>query len=266
MLDRWFSVIKLPLSGKQFHQLPRNPAYKYEYWDERAWLYPRPKFYSARRPLQASPVDPPPEIEVHGEAIRFRRLEDRDWPRLSRLFALAFDRVQPFASLGERRRLEAARDCLTDTRNGHDGPIIRPACYVAVGEKDRNPAGAILLTLVPPVDNEDFWSLKWKSPPPSNCVEERLGHAHITWIFVHPLFSGYGIGSALLAHTSRSLLEMGYTQVISSFILGNESSMLWHWRNGFELLPYSGSKRRFRELMREQEAQPGEPAGSHPAT
>jgi hypothetical protein len=48
---------------------------------------------------------------------------------------------------------------------------------------------------------------------------------------------------------------MGYTQVISSFILGNESSMLWHWRNGFELLPYCGSKRRFRELMREQEAE-----------
>ncbi len=271
MLDRWFSVIKLPLSWRQFHQLPRNPAYKYEYWEKTAWLSPRPKFYSARRPLQASAGDPPPEIDVHGGAIRFRRLEDRDWPRLSRLFAWSFDRVQPFGSLSDRRRLEAARACLADTREGHDGPMIRPACYVAVGETDPNPAGAILLTLVPPVDLEDFWSLKWKTPPPLHAIGQRLGHAHITWIFVHPLFAGYGIGSALLGHACRNLLEMGYTQVISSFILGNESSMLWHWRNGFELLPDCGSKRRFRELMRAQEAepeveaQPGEPAGSHPA-
>ena len=48
MLDRWFSVIKLPLSWRQFHQLPRNPAYKYEYLDKTAWLSPRPKFYNAR--------------------------------------------------------------------------------------------------------------------------------------------------------------------------------------------------------------------------
>ena len=46
MLDRWFSVIKLPMSWRQFHQLPRNPAYKYEYLEEAAWLSPRPKFYS----------------------------------------------------------------------------------------------------------------------------------------------------------------------------------------------------------------------------
>ena len=34
MLDRWFSVIKLPMSWRQFHRLPRNPAYKYEYSDK----------------------------------------------------------------------------------------------------------------------------------------------------------------------------------------------------------------------------------------
>ena len=43
MLDRWFSVIKLPLSWRQFHRLPQNPAYKYEYFHKAAWLSPRPK-------------------------------------------------------------------------------------------------------------------------------------------------------------------------------------------------------------------------------
>lgn len=254
MIDHWFSVIKLPLSWRQFHQLPRNPAYKYEYLDKAAWLSPRPKIYSARLTLRP-PVDSiPAEIEAHHKGVRFRRLEDRDWPRLSRLFAGSFHRVQPFARLSDRRRLEAARTCLKDTREGLDGPIIHPACYVAVDEKDGHLVGAILVTLVPPVDLEDFWSLQWKTPPPPDCVERRLGHAHLTWIFVGHWFAGYGVGSALLAHASRGLLELGYTELISSFILGNESSMLWHWRNGFELLPYCGSKRRFREMMRVQEA------------
>jgi GNAT superfamily N-acetyltransferase len=266
MLDRWFSIIKLPLSLRQFHRLPRNPAYKYEYLEKAAWLSPRPKFYSARLALSPSSSGPPSEIAAQDEAIRFRLLEDRDWPKLSRLFAASFDRVQPFASLGEKRRLDAARDCLKSTRDGCDGPVIRPACHVAFDARDGDPVGAVLVTLVPRVDLDDFWSLRWKTPPPPDCIERRLGHAHLTWIFVRPRLAGYGIGSALLAHTSNSLIKRGYTELISSFILGNESTMLWHWRNGFELLPYSGSRRRFQAMMRAQEAETKEEAAAHPTS
>jgi hypothetical protein len=256
MLDRWFSVIKLPMSWRQFHRLPRNPAYKYEYLEKAAWLSPRPKFYSARRVLGGEPAGPALDTELP-EAVDFRRLEDRDWSRLSRVFAGSFERVQPFASLGDQRRLEAARDCLKHTREGHDGPIIAPACHVAVDPKDGDPVGAVLVTLVPPVDLEEIWSLRWKTPPPPDCVERRLGHAHLTWIFVARGIAGSGVGTALLAQACRGLRELGYTELISSFILGNDSSMLWHWRNGFELLPYSGSRRRFRAMMRAKEAEEG---------
>ncbi len=47
MIHDWFSAIELPLTWRQFWQLPRNPAYKYEYFDGRAWLSPRPKTYHA---------------------------------------------------------------------------------------------------------------------------------------------------------------------------------------------------------------------------
>ena len=137
---------------------------------------------------------------------------------------------------------------------------------MALDEKDRRPVGAILVTLVPPVDLDDFWGLQWKTPPPPDCVERRLGHAHLTWIFVGPRLAGSGIGSALLAHASNGLIELGYTELISSFILGNESSMLWHWRNGFELLSYSGSKRRFRAMMRAIEAKDGSRESSRALT
>ena len=39
------------LSLKQFRQLPQNPAFKYEYINQVAWISPGPKFYSARLDL-----------------------------------------------------------------------------------------------------------------------------------------------------------------------------------------------------------------------
>jgi len=256
MLDDWFTSIKLPLSWRQFHQLPQNSAYKYEYVNKTAWLSPRPKVYNMRLPLRRRAEDAPQEVDAQ-EPIGFRRLAKRDWPRLSRLFAGAFQRVQPFASLSDRRRLEAARACLRFTRDGGDGPVIEPACHVAFRPGDGRPRGAILVTLIPMIDLDDIWSLRWDSPPPPDWVERRLGRPHLTWIFVSPWRAGHGIGTALLAHASKSLLELGYDELISSFILGNSSSMLWHWRNGFELLPYAGSMRAMRARWTKPESRSG---------
>ena len=63
-------------------------------------------------------------------------------------------------------------------------------------------------------------------------------------MFVSPLDAGRGVGTALLNAAARELLALGYTELASTFLLGNESSMLWHWRNGFRLLQYPGSRRR----------------------
>jgi L-amino acid N-acyltransferase YncA len=72
----------------------------------------------------------------------------------------------------------------------------------------------------------------------------------LTWIFVGPWHAGHGVGTALLAHAIQGLLGLGYTELLSTFLLGNTSSMLWHWRNGFRLLPYPGSPRVIRESIR----------------
>jgi L-amino acid N-acyltransferase YncA len=66
----------------------------------------------------------------------------------------------------------------------------------------------------------------------------------LTWIFVSPWMAGQGIGTALLAAAVKALRELGYEHLLSTFMLGNESSMLWHWRNGFQLLAFPGSMRR----------------------
>jgi hypothetical protein len=37
---------------------------------------------------------------------------------------------------------------------------------------------------------------------------------------------------------------MGFVQLATTFLVGNDASMLWHWRNGFQLLQYPNSRRR----------------------
>jgi hypothetical protein len=247
MIDRWFFPIKLPLTWEQFHQLPQNPAFKYEYFDGTAWLSPRPKFYHGLRTLV--PTQAPRELDAEGP-VALRPLGPDDWENLPGLFTGAFHRVQPFAGHDDEKRLEAARECLGWTLGGGEGPLIGPACFVATDGEEGCLVGAIIVTLIPNVDLSRFFHLKWKTPPTEDAVEKRLGRAHLTWIFVSPWCAGHGIGSALLSNASQGLLDLGFTELLSTFLVGNTSSMLWHWRNGFQLLPYPGSPRVIRESIR----------------
>ena len=233
MCDQWMPLIQLPLSREQFHQLPRNPAYKYEYLSGQTYLSPRPRHYHALLDLRPMPPDADTPT---------RRVEAGDWERLASLFAGAFRTIQPFGSLDDTTRREAARQALERTRTGGDGPWIEQASFVALEEEDV--VGAILLTLLPPGDPSDWDSYSWAEPPPADAIVCRLGRPHLTWVFVAPLLAGRGVGTALLAAAVNKLLALGFTELLTTFMVGNDASMLWHWRNGFRLLAYPGSRRR----------------------
>jgi hypothetical protein len=246
MIDRWFSVINLPMTFEQYEKLPRDAAYKYEYWDGTTRLTPRPKQYHAL--LELRPMEESPRVDAP-ERVRIRTLTGGDWDALPGVFSGAFQRVQPFASLSDADRLDAASQCLQNTRDGHDGPLVEPACFVADG-RDNRPVGAILVTAMPDVDLTEFHDLRWKEAPPADWLERGLGRPHLTWIFVGPWHVGHGVGTALLAAASRELLARGYRELATTFLLGNDSSLLWHWRNGFRLLAYPGSMRSWRATQR----------------
>ncbi len=255
MRDEWFPHVELQISWEQFHQLPRNAAYKYEYFDGKAWLSPRPKFYRALLSLQ--PGEPVVEVDAQWD-IAVRPLGTEDWDGLAKSFSAAFWRVSPFSSMEDEARLQAARECLEKTRTGGDGPLIESACFVAVDAEDESHTlGAILITLVPDKDPSDWGGCRWKQPPPADAVEKRLGRPHLTWIFVAPMVAGHGVGTALLSNATAQLLKLGYSDLSTTFLSGNDSSMLWHWRNGFQLLEYAGSYRRMRREIRQLR----EPAG-----
>ena len=248
MCDQWMPHISLPLTIEQFRRLPRNPAYKYEYLDHQAFLSPHPQHYHAV--LDLVPLDNRAGENSAVAAMAEKvpdpfipdRLEADQLLNLAPLFAAAFRNIEPYGCLEEETRLEAARQALERTRSGGDGPFIQQASFVA--RQEGKPIGAILTTLLPDGDPCDWDCYHWQEAPPIDCIEHRLGQPHLTWVFVSPLLKGRSIGTALLAATMRELLAMGYKQLLSTFMAGNDSSMLWHWRCGFRLVTYAGSRRK----------------------
>ena len=236
MCDEWMPPLQLPVTIEQFRQLPRNSAYKYEYLNDTAYLSPQPKHYHALLEMRPVKVD---------ESVAVYPLKADELASLDRLFAEAFRSIQPYGSLDDKTRLEAACQALDRTRSGGDGPWIEQASFVA--KMETRPVGAILITLLPEGDPCDWESYHWADAVPEKCIERRLGRPHLTWVFVAPLEKGRGTGTALLAASVRELLALGFTQLLSTFMTGNDSSMLWHWRNGFQLLPYPGSYRLMRQ-------------------
>jgi GNAT superfamily N-acetyltransferase len=231
--------VKLRMSIQEFRQLPRHPAYKYEYIEGEAWLTPRPKTYHALLELR-----PPPDDDG---GVAARPVTDEDWADLGRLFAAAFRDRPPFLGLDHRKRRSAARAILDHARTGGDGPFVGQASFVAETAPFDGPAGGILITLLPDADFADWRSYAWREPPPDDAVARRLGRPHLTWVFVHPLAEGQGVGTALLHAATRRLLALGYAELASTFLLGNESSTLWHWRSGFRLAPSPWSLRRLKQ-------------------
>ncbi len=233
-------TIELPLTIEQFRQLPRNAAYKYEYLSGKAYLSPRARHYHAVLDLQPMATSEDTEIR----AARPEQLVE-----LIPLFCGAFRCIQPYGSLDDQTREQAARSALERTRTGGDGPLVEQASFIAL-DRTKRPGtriGTILITLLPDGDLTDTESYYWRETPPPDCIPNRLGRPHLTWIFVSPLEVGQGVGTALLAASANALLHMGFTQLLTTFISGNDSTLLWHWRNGFRLLAYPGSRRAMKE-------------------
>lgn len=238
MCDDWLAPVQVPMAPEHFQLLPRNPAFAYDYRDGLAHLLPRARFYHALLPLE-----PAPRLEGAADRAALRLPRDGDWPVLAEVFADAFRDLPPFGQLDEPTRVVAARDCLKQTRSGGDGPLIHRACRVAVDGKDQ-PLAASVVTMFPAEDPSSTGSYHWPEPPPADAVERRLGRPHLTWIFVKHGAEGRGVGTALLQASVDSLREMGFTEMATTFLLGNPSSLLWHWRMGFQLVAYPFSRRR----------------------
>ncbi len=220
--------IELPITIEQFHTLPRNAAYRYEYLGDRAVLTGRPKSYSCVRDTG---------VVTAPRSFGLEPLPAREIPGLEDLFLVACRQTQPFESLDAEHSRLCARDCLNRVVAGREGPVVEDACFQAFSPKDTGETvGAALVTLA----HEDMltkpFTGEWKDAP-ADAVARRLGCPHLTWVFVNQWAQRRGIGTALLVRVLRVLHEMGYQHLASTFSQDNVPSAMWHWRNGFRLLP-----------------------------
>ena len=103
---------------------------------------------------------------------------------------------------------------------------------------------------MPDVDLSESFDLRWREPPPADWAQRRIGRPHLTWIFVNHWLREQGLGSALLAAATGALRELGYGVLASTFLVGNDASALWHWRQGFQLAGRPGSWRKMRSRPR----------------
>lgn len=239
-MERWFPRLSIPMTWEQFRQLPQHPAYQYEYRHGVATLSPRLRRYHGLLALADRRVT---SGEVPADCA-IEPFEDAAWSDLPELFAGAFAGTAPFSLLAPEQRLAAAQDCIVRTMTGEFGRFVQPASFVAL--ENGEPAAAILITLLQAGDLEQFDDPRWREPPPDNALVVGWGRPHVTWVFTAPQAGRRGLAGALLDRTAAALLTLGYTELASTFLLGNEPSLLWHWRNGFRLLSYVGSPRRIR--------------------
>jgi GNAT superfamily N-acetyltransferase len=233
---RWFRSVRAPMSFESYTRLPRHPSYKLEYWDGQLRITPRWQSHAMFLSLR-----PPAAVVRDDDGIAtIRPLVNSDWDALPEVLAYAFADTPPLGMLGPRRRRLAARDWLWSTRDGTegDGPPVEQACVVAVDRSDNTRVlGALIVTLMA------GWTRSWYSrrrravsPPPPDLADGRE-QPQMSWIFVHPAVSGEGVATALLESAASSLWRSGYRELASATDCGNVTSMAWHWRKGFVLLP-----------------------------
>lgn len=239
MCDNWMSSLRLRLTSVEHAELPRHAAYRYQRVDGETHITPLPRYRHCRLDLTTGPGDDGQTRCWNGSV---RPLLPPDYAQLPQLFAPAFREVEPFAGLNEVGMLYAARLALEQTLTGGDGPFIAAASYLATDAD--GPLGATLVTLLPLRDPTCGNAYYWSEVPAPDVVARRQGHPHLTWIFVRPGQAHRGVGAALLAATCARLRDLGFSDLLSTFLDGNTESMLWHWRMGFALLQHPESYRR----------------------
>ena len=240
-LFRFYRQLKVPMPYKTWRRLPRLASHKNEYWDGFARYTPRPK--SCDIYLELAKWAPPAhddEFLSSRKRVAIRRLNDEDWAELPDVFHSAFCQQQPLWSWEDVAGARAARCTIQWTRSGGDGPVLRAACFSAwdvpfeESSRDDLLVGAALVTLVP--------HNRLRSAPADVAVphpEDRHTPvvAHLTWIFVGLLFQRQNVGTLLLQSVVEALRGEGFRWLSSTCTLDNAPSLLWHWRNGFQLPP-----------------------------
>jgi len=193
----------LPMTWDAFELMPRQPGWKYEYWDGQAHISPRHQVVTVTITVQPRAVSAP---------CRLRTVTQDDAPGLAAAYIAAFsDTIEYCDWESEQVKISAQ----TNIRNFFAGKRGQPhpASHVAVVSQAtaarEQIAGAALII--------------------GDDGETPL----LDMLFVAPAWQRQGLATALVAAALNALHSAGVAVLESSYMLGNAESQAWHQRFGF---------------------------------
>jgi GNAT superfamily N-acetyltransferase len=228
---RFFRPVSCPLDLKLWRKMPRHPSFKHEYWNGKLHWTPRPNTCDVYLDLSRwrAPAQAEGRMPSRQEPTTLRRLQEKDWEKLPRVFCAASRQWPPLSQWNGPAPLRAARVIIEWARRGKDGPLVPEACLVALAAEGGTTSGeevisgATLVTLMP--------AERLRRAPPTSG--EYL--PHLDWIFVAWMEQRHGIGTRLLGSVVSELRALGHSTLASTVLTGQAAPMLWHWSNGFRL-------------------------------
>ncbi len=192
------------MSLREYRDFPRHLGWKYEYWNGAIHVTPTQVAVPLTLELASHPHKVGP---VAG--VRLRGVEEVDAVGLRELFVSAFSKTIHFADCSPEQIRQSAQQQLRHYFAERHGRRL-PASRLAAAEGKI--VGAALLRQF------DRGPL-------------------LDMLYVVPERQRSGIAGALLGAAIGELLDRGETVLYSSIMLGNEASLDWHLRHGFQEEP-----------------------------
>ena len=143
---------------------------------------------------------------------------------LAKLFTSAMAHVPPLDTMPPTTRRHAADAEMKHILGGGEGELFTAACFGALDAKSAKPIGAAIVTKLSLTADE------WP--------EEQLPAVlvNLRWLFVAPDRQRTSIATRLLDHVVNALSERNHEWLVSHLPQDNVPAVMFHWRNGFELV------------------------------
>jgi len=195
------------MSLAEFRLLPRDPGWKYEYFDDMAHVTPRARVATVRVSVGSRLFETP---------LPLRGVVASDREGLVAAYVAAFDDSAEYCDVTPEGILRSAQENIRDFYAGDRGEALRSSC-VAVDEAAEDlvevVAGAALVT------------------------RAKDGSPLLDMLFVRPRWQRRGLAAALVSWSLRELLAEGEATLRSRYLLANEPSRAWHQDFGFTVEP-----------------------------
>lgn len=193
-------LVRRKMSYEAFRDYARQLGWKYEYLN--GWLYMTPAHVLLQMRLRLSHRDATSSLAV-------RPVNGSDEPSLRRRFIEAFRGTMEFIGHTRCELEQAARDYMRRFFGDEGGPWSSAS---VAAEANRRIIAAAL-------------------------VKDAPEGATLDCLFVKPSHQRRGIATVLASHVVNTLLARAESKMFSRCMLGNDASLAWHTRFGFQEVP-----------------------------